>query len=526
MTPARMASATMWARSPVPSLRPIRARWLFTVSAESESCSPIHLFDRPSATSRMTSISRLDRSWIVLGMLAAAGLARRPINTPLTPALTASITGPMSAVGANAITRGHPASRSACTTRPASGPSCRLTRARSPPTWRATRSSIAATDEASRIRPTPMSARLVRSGSRVARSGSTTRIVAIRNGVAGASRNGERWAGSSVPGCASSVRRAVLTPRPPEVVPAELAPAAPKAAEPRPAALIPGMELLTGRPPTLPRHCSASPLSGSSGRASSSLLRPVCPGAVGPLSQLVSALRPSVVKHPNRLAEITVADLSDSQRIGRRQQRDSFWRQAGGGRKKTGERLQVQVCFLVGGPGSAHLQVVGALRPGDVAEPGRRGRRHRSAERAEPGATGLQRFGEPAPGDLGQQRVLGDLGVQLAGREDDDPQRPTPGVDAVRVEQQDHPAGRHFLVAAGGVQGGRESVAPRRQPGRWGQRTDLHLGPQTGDVEPGDGPQELGGTGGGRRRGHGRDPTTGHRHCAAHHAARLARAIV
>ncbi len=39
--PARMQMATIWARSPVPSLRPIRERWLLTVSADKLSSSPI-----------------------------------------------------------------------------------------------------------------------------------------------------------------------------------------------------------------------------------------------------------------------------------------------------------------------------------------------------------------------------------------------------------------------------------------------------------------------------------------------------
>jgi hypothetical protein len=45
MTPARIASATIWARSPVPSFRPMRDRWLFTVSADKLNASPISLFD-------------------------------------------------------------------------------------------------------------------------------------------------------------------------------------------------------------------------------------------------------------------------------------------------------------------------------------------------------------------------------------------------------------------------------------------------------------------------------------------------
>ena len=62
MTPARIASATIWARSPVPSLRPIRDRWLLTVSADRLSASPISLLDWPSATSCSTSTSRAESS--------------------------------------------------------------------------------------------------------------------------------------------------------------------------------------------------------------------------------------------------------------------------------------------------------------------------------------------------------------------------------------------------------------------------------------------------------------------------------
>src|SRR6185437_1255205 len=62
MMPARMTRATISARSPVPSLRAMRARWLFTVRADRLSVSPICLLDLPSATRRSTSISRADRS--------------------------------------------------------------------------------------------------------------------------------------------------------------------------------------------------------------------------------------------------------------------------------------------------------------------------------------------------------------------------------------------------------------------------------------------------------------------------------
>ena len=62
MTPERMPSATMCARSPVPSLRAMRARWLFTVSADRSTFSPISLFVYPSATSRRMSRSRADSS--------------------------------------------------------------------------------------------------------------------------------------------------------------------------------------------------------------------------------------------------------------------------------------------------------------------------------------------------------------------------------------------------------------------------------------------------------------------------------
>ncbi len=60
MMRARMDTATISARSPVPSLRAIRARWLLTVSADRCSVVPISRLDCPSATSRSTSISRAD----------------------------------------------------------------------------------------------------------------------------------------------------------------------------------------------------------------------------------------------------------------------------------------------------------------------------------------------------------------------------------------------------------------------------------------------------------------------------------
>ena len=63
---------TSSARSPVPSLRAIRARWLFTVSADRPSAVPISLLDWPSATSWRTSISRADRPSDPLGRVAGA----------------------------------------------------------------------------------------------------------------------------------------------------------------------------------------------------------------------------------------------------------------------------------------------------------------------------------------------------------------------------------------------------------------------------------------------------------------------
>ena len=58
MYPLRIAVATRWARSPLPSLRAMRARWDLMVSAESPSCSPTCRFDFPSATIRRTWSSR------------------------------------------------------------------------------------------------------------------------------------------------------------------------------------------------------------------------------------------------------------------------------------------------------------------------------------------------------------------------------------------------------------------------------------------------------------------------------------
>ncbi len=62
MMPVRRATATIPARSPVPSLRAMRARWLLTVRAESPIETPMALLDWPSATSRNTSTSRPESS--------------------------------------------------------------------------------------------------------------------------------------------------------------------------------------------------------------------------------------------------------------------------------------------------------------------------------------------------------------------------------------------------------------------------------------------------------------------------------
>lgn len=59
MTPARQARATISARSPAPSLRPIRARWFFTVNADNVIRVPMSLFEHPSATRVSTWISRV-----------------------------------------------------------------------------------------------------------------------------------------------------------------------------------------------------------------------------------------------------------------------------------------------------------------------------------------------------------------------------------------------------------------------------------------------------------------------------------
>ena len=218
----------------------------------------------------------------VLGMLDAAGLARRPISTPLTPAPTASMTGPMSAVGASAMTRGQPDSRRAWTTPAGVGPELQ-----------ADQGQVAADLPADEVldarRPTtpPGSGRRrSRPGSSAAARGccgpgSTTRIVAIRSGVGRAiAQRGALRRQQGRRSSRSSARRGVL------------------AAE-SPAAHA-DVELLTGRPPTRPSRCAASPLSGTPG-ARRVHCSAGCSGVrVVPLSQLVSALRPSVVKHPKR----------------------------------------------------------------------------------------------------------------------------------------------------------------------------------------------------------------------------------
>lgn len=62
MIPVRSATATMPARSPVPSLRAIRARWDLTVRADRPIETPMALLDWPSATRRRTSTSRPESS--------------------------------------------------------------------------------------------------------------------------------------------------------------------------------------------------------------------------------------------------------------------------------------------------------------------------------------------------------------------------------------------------------------------------------------------------------------------------------
>ncbi len=62
MIPVRSATATIPARSPVPSLRAIRARWDLTVRADRPIETPMALLDWPSATRRRTSTSRPESS--------------------------------------------------------------------------------------------------------------------------------------------------------------------------------------------------------------------------------------------------------------------------------------------------------------------------------------------------------------------------------------------------------------------------------------------------------------------------------
>ncbi len=62
MIPVRRATATIPARSPVPSLRAMRARWDLTVRADRPIETPMALLDWPSATRRRTSTSRPESS--------------------------------------------------------------------------------------------------------------------------------------------------------------------------------------------------------------------------------------------------------------------------------------------------------------------------------------------------------------------------------------------------------------------------------------------------------------------------------
>ena len=64
------------------------------------------------------------------------------------------------------------------------------------------------------------------------------------------------------------------------------------------------------------------------------------------------------------------------------------------------------------------------------------------------GVLRVQRVGQPGPADPGQQRVGGEVDLQLGGHVGDQPQGALPGLVPGRVVQQDQPAGGHLVAVA------------------------------------------------------------------------------
>src|SRR4051794_12625236 len=100
------------------------------------------------------------------------------------------------------------------------------------------------------------------------------------------------------------------------------------------------------------------------------------------------------------------------------------------------------------GPRGAELDLGTGALVGELAEArgddGRRGARGRRVD----GTARVQGVGEPGPGDLREEGVRADVGLERCLREADDPEGPVPGGLAGGVVQQDEPAGAELGLLA------------------------------------------------------------------------------
>ena len=146
-------------------------------------------------------------------------------------------------------------------------------------------------------------------------------------------------------------------------------------------------------------------------------------------------------------------------------------------------------------------ETVGVRRPGhpqfDVRDEWPTGhrpvavRRHAGDRAAEGAVTALgqpagQTFCQPGPGDVGEERVAGHLGLELGTHVGDDAGRSLPGFLAGRIVQHDEAARCGVLVAARVGDVGRERDCERRESLGRGRLGQLDLGTQPHGTQAGD----------------------------------------
>ena len=160
-----------------------------------------------------------------------------------------------------------------------------------------------------------------------------------------------------------------------------------------------------------------------------------------------------------------------------------------------------------GGPGGAHLQLVGARGAADLAEADGGGGGDGAAEVGVLGAGAGESFGEPFPGDVGEQRVGGDLVVHVGLDVGDEAHGTLPGLFGAGVVEEDE-AAEGVAVGFGLVPGAfdleADGVAERCQALRRADRAEGDLVAELRGVHRLDGLCEGGrgsGVGVQRRRG-------------------------